>query len=139
MYYILYLSSLCRRRRWPDPLYEPFVCGAGYACNVRVNHRDYQAESIHETEDLAKEAAAMRAYLICRNLSASDSLTSGAAGSLPTGQSQQTNSSSSVGVLSHTGYGSPSAGTGGPSYITSDYANPPSYDNGKGWNPNTRV
>lgn len=75
MYYILYLSSLCRRRRWPDPLYDIIAYGSGYACSVRVNHRDYQAETTYETEELAREAAAMHAYLICRNLSILEGLT----------------------------------------------------------------
>ncbi|KAI5777533.1 hypothetical protein EDC01DRAFT_401498 [Geopyxis carbonaria] len=74
MYYILYLSSLCRRRRWTDPHY---ICtrgdyGKGFTCTVRVNHREYKTDAIAETEELAKEAAAMNAYLICRNLSVSE-------------------------------------------------------------------
>jgi hypothetical protein len=74
MYYIQYLSSLCRRRRWPDPLYEPKACGAGYACTVFVDRRKYQTDTTYETETLAKEAAAMRAYLICRNQALSDNM-----------------------------------------------------------------
>ncbi|KAI5859213.1 hypothetical protein BZA05DRAFT_440797 [Tricharina praecox] len=73
MYYILYLSSLCRRRRWTDPLYKCISYdNCGYACTVSVNHREYVTENTYETEDLAKEAAAMKAYLICRNLSVSE-------------------------------------------------------------------
>jgi len=69
MFYILYLSSLCRRRRWSDPHYETQKYSTGYVCNVRVNNRDYQGDSVHATEVLAQENAAMRAYLICRNIS----------------------------------------------------------------------
>jgi len=74
MYYILYLQSLCRRRRWPDPLYESYGCTSGYTCVVRVNNREYQTDTIYETETLAQENAAMRAYLICRNFSVNDGM-----------------------------------------------------------------
>ncbi|KAA8893852.1 hypothetical protein FN846DRAFT_766713, partial [Sphaerosporella brunnea] len=72
MYYILYLSSLCRRRRWNDPHYRCFAYGGGYMCTVSVDRREYTTETVYDTEDLAKEAAAMKAYLICRNLSVSE-------------------------------------------------------------------
>ncbi|KAK2736481.1 hypothetical protein FQN57_000737 [Myotisia sp. PD_48] len=72
MYYILYLASLCRRRRWPEPLYQQIGGHAGYTCVVRVNNREYQTDEISETELLAQEKAAMRAYLICRNFSVND-------------------------------------------------------------------
>ncbi|KAL1958165.1 hypothetical protein VTO42DRAFT_5020 [Malbranchea cinnamomea] len=74
MYYILYLASLCRRRRWPEPLYEPFGGPGGYTCVVRVNNREYQTDGVCETELLARENAAMRAYLICRNFSVNDGM-----------------------------------------------------------------
>ncbi|WEW57632.1 hypothetical protein PRK78_003099 [Emydomyces testavorans] len=74
MYYILYLASLCRRRRWPEPLYEPYGGAAGYTCVVRVNNREYQTDAVCETEMLARENAAMRAYLICRNFSVNDGM-----------------------------------------------------------------
>jgi len=74
MYYILYLASLCRRRRWPDPHYEPYTCPTGYTCVVRVNNREYQTDVVCETETLARENAAMRAYLICRNFSVNDGM-----------------------------------------------------------------
>ncbi|EEP75737.1 conserved hypothetical protein [Uncinocarpus reesii 1704] len=74
MYYILYLASLCRRRRWPEPLYEPYGGAAGYTCVVRVNNREYQTDTVCETEMLARENAAMRAYLICRNFSVNDGM-----------------------------------------------------------------
>jgi len=62
MYYILYLSSLCRRRRWSDPHYEVIQCNGGYSCIVRVNQREYYCENVWESEVLAREAAAQRAY-----------------------------------------------------------------------------
>lgn len=74
MYYILYLASLCKRRRWPDPHYECYPYSGGFTCNVRVNHRDYQSDEVHASQELAREAAAQRAYLICRNISVNESL-----------------------------------------------------------------
>ncbi|EEH36669.2 hypothetical protein PAAG_07087 [Paracoccidioides lutzii Pb01] len=74
MYYIQYLASLCRRRRWPEPFYELYHCPTGYGCLVRVNHREYQTDVYCETETLARENAAMRAYLICRNFSVNDGM-----------------------------------------------------------------
>ena len=41
---------------------------------VSVNGRDYHTEPTYQTEELAREAAAMRAYLICRNLSVAETL-----------------------------------------------------------------
>ncbi|OJJ89095.1 uncharacterized protein ASPGLDRAFT_41028 [Aspergillus glaucus CBS 516.65] len=92
MYYVLYLSSLCKRRHWPDPLYSPYKTttpspttgpntgpnpntnNPGYTCTVRVNNREYQTDTICESEQLARENAAMRAYLICRNFSVNDGM-----------------------------------------------------------------
>ncbi|KAL4788268.1 hypothetical protein BJX76DRAFT_315965 [Aspergillus varians] len=72
MYYVLYLASLCRRRHWPEPLYESYTSVAGYTCIVRVNNREYQTDVVCASETLAHENAAMRAYLICRNFSVND-------------------------------------------------------------------
>ncbi|KAL4932696.1 uncharacterized protein BDV17DRAFT_170739 [Aspergillus undulatus] len=86
MYYVLYLASLCRRRHWPEPLYESYASGSGsnstnasgsgtgpgYTCIVRVNNREYQTDAVCASESLARENAAMRAYLICRNFSVND-------------------------------------------------------------------
>ncbi|KAJ5216289.1 uncharacterized protein N7498_002696 [Penicillium cinerascens] len=74
MYYILYLASLCRRRRWPEPTYEAYPTTGGYTCVARVNNREYQTDIIYESETLARENAAMRAYLICRNFSVNDGM-----------------------------------------------------------------
>ncbi|KAK2796562.1 hypothetical protein FQN50_009507 [Emmonsiellopsis sp. PD_5] len=65
---------LCRRRRWPEPLYESYPCTTGYGCIVRVNNREYQTDVFCENETLARENAAMRAYLICRNFSVNDGM-----------------------------------------------------------------
>ncbi|KAJ5168953.1 uncharacterized protein N7482_004547 [Penicillium canariense] len=74
MYYILYLASLCRRRRWPEPSYEAYATTSGYTCVVRVHNREYQTDTIYKSEVLARESAAMRAYLICRNFSVNDGM-----------------------------------------------------------------
>ncbi|KAH8697719.1 hypothetical protein BGW36DRAFT_397370 [Talaromyces proteolyticus] len=74
MYYILYLASLCKRRRWSEPRYDAFRSSTGYNCVVRVNNREYKADSICESEVMARENAAMRAYLICRNFSVNDGM-----------------------------------------------------------------
>lgn len=66
--------GLCRRRQWPDPVYESYGSRAGYACVARVNNREYQTDATYETELLARENAAMRAYLICRNFSVNDGM-----------------------------------------------------------------
>lgn len=41
---------------------------------MRVNNREYQTDTVCETETLARENAAMRAYLICRNFSVNDGM-----------------------------------------------------------------
>jgi hypothetical protein len=41
---------------------------------VRVNNREYKADTICENEVMARENAAMRAYLICRNFSVNDGM-----------------------------------------------------------------
>ncbi|KAL4891064.1 hypothetical protein BDV59DRAFT_194528 [Aspergillus ambiguus] len=74
MYYILYLASLCRRRRWPEPAYESYAVPTGYTCIVRVNNREYQTDEVCASATLARENAAMRAYLICRNFSVNDGM-----------------------------------------------------------------
>ncbi|EGD97995.1 hypothetical protein TESG_05293 [Trichophyton tonsurans CBS 112818] len=74
---VLFLAGLCRRRRWPEPLYEQVnngSSGSGYTCVVRVNNREYQTDEVCQTELLAREKAAMRAYLICRNFSVNDGM-----------------------------------------------------------------
>jgi hypothetical protein len=41
---------------------------------VRVNNREYTTDVDYETDDLAKNAAATRAYMICRNFSVNDGM-----------------------------------------------------------------
>ncbi|KAF2724780.1 hypothetical protein K431DRAFT_281731 [Polychaeton citri CBS 116435] len=77
MFYSMYLSSLCQRRHWPEPLYEPYRNRHGYLCKVRVNNREYVTDVPYETEALAKDGAATKAYMICRNFSANDGMLPG--------------------------------------------------------------
>ncbi|KAI1810509.1 hypothetical protein GGS20DRAFT_178033 [Poronia punctata] len=68
-YYMQYLESLCRRRGWQDPSYECYRDPSGYTCLVLVNGREYQTDLAYESNSLAKENAAMRAFMVCRNFS----------------------------------------------------------------------
>ena len=71
----LYSSiGLCQRRHWPEPLFEACRTHYGWSCVVRVNNREYQTETEYHSEDLARNAAAARAYMICRNFSVNDGM-----------------------------------------------------------------
>ncbi|CAK7221462.1 hypothetical protein SCUCBS95973_004508 [Sporothrix curviconia] len=68
-FYMQYLESLCRRRGWTDPMYECYRDSNGYTCLVLVNGREYQTDLAYESDMLAQENAAMRAFMVCRNFS----------------------------------------------------------------------
>lgn len=70
----IFLSDLCHRRQWPEPLYASFRTRTGFVCVARVNNREYQTDTAFESDRLARENAAMRAYLICQNFSKSDGM-----------------------------------------------------------------
>ncbi|KAJ4359553.1 uncharacterized protein N0V89_000108 [Didymosphaeria variabile] len=74
MFYIMYLTGLCQRRHWPDPLFQTYRTRLGYGCTVRVNNREYSTDVEYESDELAKNAAATRAYMICRNFSVNDGM-----------------------------------------------------------------
>jgi len=74
MFYMMYLSSVCQRRQWPEPLYEPYHTRNGHFCKVRVNNREYSTEVPYATEALARDGAAQKAYMICRNFSVNDGM-----------------------------------------------------------------
>lgn len=74
MFYTMYLSSVCQRRQWPDPLYEPYRNRNGHYCKVRVNNREYSTEVPYASEALARDGAAQKAYMICRNFSVNDGM-----------------------------------------------------------------
>jgi hypothetical protein len=62
-------TGLCRRRGWTDPMYECYRDHNGYTCLVLVNGREYQTDLAYESDVLAQENAAMRAFMVCRNFS----------------------------------------------------------------------
>ncbi|KAF4595926.1 double strand RNA binding from dead end protein 1 domain-containing protein [Ophiocordyceps camponoti-floridani] len=68
-FYMQYLESLCRRRGWTDPSYECYRDPKGFTCLVLVNGREYQTDLAYESDVLAQENAAMRAFMVCRNFS----------------------------------------------------------------------
>ncbi|KAH9207909.1 hypothetical protein DL95DRAFT_428900 [Leptodontidium sp. 2 PMI_412] len=68
-FYIAYLESLCRRRGWRDPSYETYRSSSGFTCLVLVNGREYQTDLAYESNGLAQENAAMRAFMVCQNFS----------------------------------------------------------------------
>lgn len=55
-------------------MYESYSTNPGYTCVVRVNNREYHTDTAYGNEVLARENAAMRAYLICRNFSVNDGM-----------------------------------------------------------------
>ena len=55
-------------------MYEPYRTRNGYCCKVRVNNREYCTDVPYESEDLARDGAAMKAFMICRNFSANDGM-----------------------------------------------------------------
>lgn len=50
-------------------MYECYREANGYTCLVLVNGREYQTDLAYESGSLAKENAAMRAFMVCRNFS----------------------------------------------------------------------
>ncbi|GIZ44731.1 hypothetical protein CKM354_000792200 [Cercospora kikuchii] len=74
MFYTMYLSSVCQRRQWPEPHYEPYRTRSGWHCKVRVNNREYCTEVPYASEILARDGAAQKGYMICRNFSVNDGM-----------------------------------------------------------------
>lgn len=66
--------GVCQRRQWPDPHYEPYRTRNGHYCKVRVNNREYSTEVPYASESLARDGAAQKAYMICRNFSVNDGM-----------------------------------------------------------------
>lgn len=71
---IISTTGLCQRRKWPEPSFESYRSRYGWVCTVRVNNREYTTDTEYETDDLARNAAATRAYMICRNFSVNDGM-----------------------------------------------------------------
>jgi hypothetical protein len=63
------LAGLCRRRGWEDPSYQCYRGTDGFTCLVYVNGREYQTDLAYQSDGLAQENAAMRAFMVCRNFS----------------------------------------------------------------------
>ncbi|KAK4148827.1 hypothetical protein C8A00DRAFT_19409, partial [Chaetomidium leptoderma] len=61
--------GLCWRRGWGEPIYKCYRNTGGYTCHVMVNGRRYQTDLAYESDGLAQENAAMRAFMVCRNFS----------------------------------------------------------------------
>jgi hypothetical protein len=55
-------------------MYQSYGTSTGYACVARVNNREYQTDTVYQSELLARENAAMRAYLICQHFSVNDGM-----------------------------------------------------------------
>ena len=72
MFYIMYLEGLCQRRHWHEPSYSCIRNVRGYLCTVRVNSREYSSEGEYDSEEFARNAAALRAYMVCRHFSISN-------------------------------------------------------------------
>ncbi|KAB5518817.1 hypothetical protein GE09DRAFT_503509 [Coniochaeta sp. 2T2.1] len=68
-FYMAYLENLCRRRNWEAPGYQQYHSHEGWTSVVYVNGREYQTDLPYESDVLAMENAAMRAFMICRNFS----------------------------------------------------------------------
>lgn len=92
---------------------------------VRVNHREYQSDGVYENETIAREHAAMRAYLICRNFSVND-------GMYPAGHKNEGTIIQglpvAIGTGRHSRYHSDSSGGGG---YSSGGSSPGSSDSGR--------
>ena len=50
-------------------MYECYRDSNGYTCLVLVNGREYQTDLAYQSDNLAQENAAMRAFMVCRNFS----------------------------------------------------------------------
>ncbi|KAF2400918.1 hypothetical protein EJ06DRAFT_413324 [Trichodelitschia bisporula] len=74
MFYIMYLTNLCQRRRWLEPDFEVHQTRNGWNCRVRVNGREYTCDSAYQTKEMARDKAAEAAYMICRNFSVNDGM-----------------------------------------------------------------
>lgn len=74
MFYIQYLTSLCERRSWAEPIFETRRSRQGWTCRVRVNNREYTSGTAYSSEKLAQEKAAESAYFLCYNFSVNDGM-----------------------------------------------------------------
>lgn len=69
------LTGLCNRRSWPTPKYTVHKTSQGtYTSQVLVNNRSYSTDLAYISENLARENAAMRAFMVCRDFSVNGGL-----------------------------------------------------------------
>ena len=68
--------GLCNRRNWAEPYLESHRTRSGsYTATARVNNREYTTGNDEfPTPELARDAAACQAYIICRNFSVNDGM-----------------------------------------------------------------
>ena len=71
------VTGVCNRRQWPEPFYEPYDTPQGHFCKVRVNNREYSTDVPYSSEELARDGAAMKAFMICRQFSHNDGMCPG--------------------------------------------------------------
>lgn len=115
-------SALCRRRSWQDPTYECYHDSSGYTCLVVVNNREFRTDLAYDSDALAKENAAMRAFMVCRNLSVNGGMLPVAIGGKHSRSKKSRHHSSSSGYREHRSHGShrsghsPSSSTGSLEY-----------------------
>jgi hypothetical protein len=55
-------------------MYESYHGVTGYTCHVLVNGREYQTDWAYESDNLAQENAALKAYMVCTNFSANNGM-----------------------------------------------------------------
>lgn len=67
-------TGLCQRRGWTEPTYECYREPSGYTCLVLVNGREYQTDLAYQSDELARENAAMRAFMVCRSFSVNNGM-----------------------------------------------------------------
>jgi hypothetical protein len=63
------ILGLCLRREWDYPIYDIYKTSSGYTCHVLVHGREYLTDLAYASDRLARENAAMRAFMVCRSFS----------------------------------------------------------------------
>lgn len=117
-FYIQYLEGLCQRRGWHDPLYEVRRGGSGFTCLVLVNGREYRTDLSYESDQLAQENAAMRAFMVCRNFSVNGGMLArnGVVQGLPANEASHRQKRRAAGGISSRHSPSPSSSDSASSY-----------------------
>ncbi|GAB7363804.1 hypothetical protein MBLNU230_g4371t1 [Neophaeotheca triangularis] len=128
-------TGLCERRQWPDPSYESYTTRQGHFCKVRVNNREYCTDVPYQSDVLAREGAATKAWMICRNFSVNDGMypgqragqrsdggiVQGLPAPIGTGRRSNRDSNSSSGGYTEPGSGESSSGGDSPKSLDSGF------------------